>query len=629
VNPITSVQDLSGGALIGVICVLLFLEETGVPLPFAPGDIVLAITGIAIAGGRVNAGAMVAALTVAVIVGAIIGHQLAAMLGWQRLMRIAEPLHARKPLERAADLLQRGGWRAVFTARLVPGLRVYTTQVAGVSRVPLSTFITGLVPSVVVYLAAFIGLGVAFGRPVLTLIHNAEHQLFQAILWLALLAALILLSRAPVRRGLAALQAAGWTGPLRFSLDQVGLSLILGCIGLNFAGHAIAQALGLPLFLDSTGTILAGVAGGPWIGACIGVISNLIAANSIDPIAAPYAIVSFMIGFTAGLSRYLNWQRRLSGWISLWVVCVAIAALGSTPLNFLMNGGRSGVDLGDSIYAALLAFHVPGAVAAFVGETVIDLPDKLVTVVAALLIAQSFTGQRTADSPKTELDLVEAFTFVVRSKRWGRRLLASMLCLLFFWLVVPYLLLTGYIVRTASAVQNGTPQLPEWTRRWRMVFDGLKINLALGLWLLPGVLLSVPAAVVSAIQERPGSAVAVELNSVAGIIAGLGSVWIILVLLVEAPIVSTYLDRGLAGAVNPRTVIARFRRNVGLAIVVGALIVVLTVIGVIGLAAVLIGVVLTLPYASLVGAYLVGIYARQTATAVTPSGDRKAEPKLA
>ncbi len=43
-------------------------------------------------------------------------------------MRVAEPIHARGALERAASLLQRGGWRAVFTARLIPGLRVFTTQ---------------------------------------------------------------------------------------------------------------------------------------------------------------------------------------------------------------------------------------------------------------------------------------------------------------------------------------------------------------------------------------------------------------------------------------------------------------------------------------------------------------------
>src|SRR5437588_64437 len=213
---------MEGATLIAVICGLIFIEEVGVPLPFAPGDIVLALGGIAIAGDRVNAMALIAALAVAVVGGAMLGREIFAWLGWERLMRVAEPLHARGPLERAAAMLRRGGWRAVFTARLVPGLRVYTTQVAGVSSVSRLTFLAGLK---------------------------------------------------------------------------------------------------LPLFLDSIGTVLAGVVAGPWVGGSVGFISNLISSNTIDPIAAPYALVSFAVGFAAGLSRYLGWHRRLSGWIALWLLC--------------------------------------------------------------------------------------------------------------------------------------------------------------------------------------------------------------------------------------------------------------------------------------------------------------------
>ena len=170
-NPIAWVQGLEGPILIAVICGLLFIEELGVPLVFAPGDIVLAIAGIAIAGGRVNAAAMVVALAMAIVGGGILGREIFAIVGWERLMRVAQPLHARGALERASGLLRRGGWRAVFTARLLPGLRVHTTQVAGVSRMPRLTYVGGLVPATAVYIAAFVGLGAAVGRPVLALIH--------------------------------------------------------------------------------------------------------------------------------------------------------------------------------------------------------------------------------------------------------------------------------------------------------------------------------------------------------------------------------------------------------------------------------------------------------------------------
>src|SRR6202171_5444780 len=152
----------------------------------------------------------------------------AALLGWDRLMRIAQPLRARGPLERAAGMLQRGGWRGVFTARLIPGLRVYTTQGAGAGGVPLRTFIGGLLPANAVYIAGFVGLGAAFGRPILALIQLAERQLLFSLVILVALVAVFLLTRAPARRMLVSLQEAGWSGPLRFSLDSVSVPLILG-----------------------------------------------------------------------------------------------------------------------------------------------------------------------------------------------------------------------------------------------------------------------------------------------------------------------------------------------------------------------------------------------------------------
>jgi len=602
VNPITWVQGLNGTTLIVAICILMFIEETGVPLPFAPGDLVLAIGGIAVAGGRVNPVWLVGAVAVSITVGAIIGWAVAEWLGWDRLMRIAEPLRARGPLERASGLLQRGGWRGVFTARLIPGLRVYTTQVAGVSRVPLRTYVAGLLPANAVYITAFVGLGAAFGRPILALIQLAERQLLIALLILVALVAVFFVARAPLRRTLVSLQAAGWTGPLRFRLDSVSVMLILGSLGLNFAGRAIATTLGLPLFLDSTGTILAGVVGGPWVGGSVGFISNLVSSNTVDPIAAPYGIVSFAVGFVAGLARYLNWQKRASGWVALWLITFVIATVVSTPLNFIVSGGKSNVWLGDSIYTTLTGAHLPRIIAAVLGEAAVDLPDKLITVVAALLIAQGLPEPRAARS-SADLDLAEAVTFVVRSKRWVRKLLAGAACLLFSWLIVPFLLFIGYSVKISRAVQAGSDELPPWEHPWQLIKDGFKFLVIILIWSVPAVLLSIPSTVVSD-QSAAGE--------LAGFLSAAGSVWVLLVTLLEPAIISQYMDRGFLRALNPAAVIRRARVNLALSIVVGALVFALATIGVIGLAALLIGVLVTLPYASYVSAYLTGRYARLT-----------------
>jgi hypothetical protein len=59
----------------------------------------------------------------------------------------------------------------------------------------------------------------------------------------------------------------------------------------------------------------------------------------------------------------------------------------------LTNHGNSGVGLGDSVFHSLVAAHLPTALAAFLGEAIVDLPDKLITVVAAVLLAQALSGR--------------------------------------------------------------------------------------------------------------------------------------------------------------------------------------------------------------------------------------------
>jgi hypothetical protein len=283
-------------------------------------------------------------------------------------------------------------------------------------------------------------------------------------------------------------------------------------------------------------------------------------------------------------------------------MAVAIAALVSTPLNFLINGGKSGVALGDSVYATLSGAHVPRIIAAFIGEAAIDLPDKLITVVAALLIAQGLPRPRAAPT-SADLDLGEAVTFVVRSDRWLRKLLVGAACVLFSWLIVPFLLLTGYSVRISRVVRSGSRELPPWDHPWRLIKDGFKFLAIILIWSIPAVLLSIPSAVVGD-QSAVGE--------VAGIVSAAGSVWGVVVLVLEPAILSQYLDRGFLGGLNPVAVTRRARVNLALSIVVGALVVALSTISLIGLAALLVGVLVTFPYASFVTAYLAGRYARLT-----------------
>src|SRR5260370_25916295 len=169
---IHALLGLSGYPLIGVICGLISVEELGIPMPMAPGDLLLVLTGISIATGRVTPFAVVAAVYVSALLGAIGGRELCERIGSTALPRIARLLHAGDRVEDLTAKLRRAGSTTVFLGRITPGLRVYTTQLSGLVAMPRRTFLIGLAPGIALYDAVFITLAASLGLAVLTTIKH-------------------------------------------------------------------------------------------------------------------------------------------------------------------------------------------------------------------------------------------------------------------------------------------------------------------------------------------------------------------------------------------------------------------------------------------------------------------------
>jgi energy-coupling factor transport system substrate-specific component len=178
----------------------------------------------------------------------------------------------------------------------------------------------------------------------------------------------------------------GILNAFKIRLNTLAIVLIPVCIAIDWAGHAIASTLKLPLFLDSIGTVLGGLLAGPWVGGIAGLITNFISSGTVDPIAAPYSIISLAIGFAAGIGGYYGWHKTWPGRVALYVLIVLVASIGSTPLNLGLYQGQSGVPLGDALYAGMVKSGWPTWLAAYLDEATGDIPDKLITVVVAILI---------------------------------------------------------------------------------------------------------------------------------------------------------------------------------------------------------------------------------------------------
>ena len=172
----------------------------------------------------------------------------------------------------------------------------------------------------------------------------------------------------------------------RVNLTPAVIGLIPAAVGINYVAKAFAEGLKLPVWLGSLGTYLASMLAGPITGAISGFINNVIYGLTLSPVSTVYALTSIGIGIAVGV---LHAKGGFSSARKIFVSALIIALVSSvisTPLNVIFWGGQTGIAWGDSLFAVLVANHVPVFIASFVDEFVLDILDKVVVAYVACLI---------------------------------------------------------------------------------------------------------------------------------------------------------------------------------------------------------------------------------------------------
>lgn len=170
-------------------------------------------------------------------------------------------------------------------------------------------------------------------------------------------------------------------------LDAATIVLIPACIGINYLGKLFASFLKLPLWLDSIGTCIGACLGGPIIGGICGAANNLIYGFTTgDSITLVYALTSLFIGIVVGIMARLGFMKSFPK--SLLTACGGglAAVVVSTPLNIIFWGGTTGNVWGDALFAATQAANMPVWIGSLLDEVVVDVPDKLLTLIIVYLI---------------------------------------------------------------------------------------------------------------------------------------------------------------------------------------------------------------------------------------------------
>lgn len=127
------------------------------------------------------------------------------------------------------------------------------------------------------------------------------------------------------------------------------LIIFLCGIVINIAGYFSADYIKVYykhyLFLDTTGTILAGVLLGPMAGAITGLLANLVLGAVANPVNIPFAVVNMLVGTTAGLVSLRFGFVSIKSLLICLVSVSLVSAFSAAIVAYFVFGGVTGAKL--------------------------------------------------------------------------------------------------------------------------------------------------------------------------------------------------------------------------------------------------------------------------------------------
>ena len=124
-------------------------------------------------------------------------------------------------------------------------------------------------------------------------------------------------------------------------LPTATIAMIPVAIALNIVIGQIVAVIGLPVYIDSIGTVLVSAVAGPAAGVVTGILTNVIWGLTLSPIALPFAVVQVVIGVLAGYAARWGMFRR---WYLAPLAGAAtgvVAAMISAPIAAFIFGGAT------------------------------------------------------------------------------------------------------------------------------------------------------------------------------------------------------------------------------------------------------------------------------------------------
>jgi energy-coupling factor transport system substrate-specific component len=157
------------------------------------------------------------------------------------------------------------------------------------------------------------------------------------------------------------------------------------CIVINIVFGTLVGMLKIPLiFMDTMGTILTAALYGPFWGALVGLLTNVIVGITTNPVDIPFALVNMTIGLVVGfISKKVGFGLKTALFTGLLLSLVA--PLIGTPIAIWIYGGLTGGTT-DFFIAWLLASGNSIFTSAFIPRIAGNLVDKIASCLVAYAV---------------------------------------------------------------------------------------------------------------------------------------------------------------------------------------------------------------------------------------------------
>ncbi len=163
------------------------------------------------------------------------------------------------------------------------------------------------------------------------------------------------------------------------------------CVAMNIVLGIITSALGIPLYLDTLGTVLTAALFGPVPGIIVGALSNIITGLIYSVRDIPFALVNMAVGLVVGLvakkCKFSLVTAAITG-LALSFICPAIG----TPIGIYVYGGLQG-NISDVVVTGLVKAGQSIFAASFLTKVGSNLIDKVGTCIIAVLLIKAMPAQ--------------------------------------------------------------------------------------------------------------------------------------------------------------------------------------------------------------------------------------------